>query len=186
PASAGARSAQRAGGGAENPGLRFRPGAPEPLTAQEELRTVKVAQGFKAELVASEPMIESPVAVSWDDQGRMYVCEMRNYMHDVDGTGEDQLIGRVSRLEDTDGDGKMDKATIFVDKLLMPRAVMALGDGALIAEPPNLIWYHDTDGDGVADKKEIVSDHYATKGGQPEHMANSPTWLQDNWIYSAN
>jgi len=136
--------------------------------------------------VASEPMIETPTAISWDDQGRMYVCEMRDYMHDVDGTGEDQPTGRIVRLEDTDGDGKMDKVTVFADNLLMPRAVMALGDGALVAEPPNLYWYHDTKGVGVADKKDLVYDHYATKGGQPEHMANSPTWFQDNWIYSAN
>src|SRR5258708_32877200 len=63
---------------------------------------------------------------------------------------------------------------------------MALGDGVLVNEPPNLVWYHDTDGDGVADKQEIVSTHYAKAGGQPEHMANSPTWLMDNWISSAN
>ena len=113
-------------------------------------------------------------------------CEMRGYMHDVDGTGEDQPIGRISRLESTKGDGIYDKATVFVDNLLLPRAVMALGDGALVNEPPNLVWYHDTNGDGVADQQEIVSTHYAQKGGQPEHMANSPTWMMDNWISSAN
>ncbi len=177
---------KRAGGGPLNPEIKFKLPPPPVLTPEEEMKTFKLPPGFKVELVASEPMIETPIAISWDDQGRLYVCEMRNYMHDVDGTGEDQMVGRVSRLEDTDGDGKMDKATIFADNLLMPRAVMALGDGALIAEPPNLVWYRDTDGDGVADKKEIVSDHYASKGGQPEHMANSPTWFQDNWIYSAN
>jgi hypothetical protein len=110
---------------------------------------------------------------------------MRGYMHDVDGTGEDQPTCRISRLESTKGDGVYDKATVFVDHLLLPRAVMALGDGALVNEPPNLVWYHDTDGDGVADKQEIVSEHFATKGGQPEHMANSPTWMMDNWIASA-
>jgi mono/diheme cytochrome c family protein/glucose/arabinose dehydrogenase len=186
PAIAAAQSAKRAGGGPDTPELHFRPPAPRVLTAQEELKTLKVAPGFKVQLVASEPMIESPVAISWDDQGRMYVCEMRNYMHDVDGGGEDEQTGRISRLEDTDGDGVMDKSTVFVDKLLMPRAVMALGDGVLVAEPPLLVWYHDTDGDGVADKKEIVSEKYATKGGQPEHMANSPTWMMDNWISSSN
>jgi mono/diheme cytochrome c family protein/glucose/arabinose dehydrogenase len=176
---------KRAGGGPVNPEIKFKLPPPPALTPEQEMKTFKLPSGFKVELVASEPMIESPVAISWDDQGRMYVCEMRNYMHDVDGTGEDQPIGRVSRLEDTDGDGKMDKSTVFADNLLMPRAVMALGDGAIINEPPNLVWYRDTDGDGVADKKEVVTDRYATKGGQPEHMANSPTWMQDNWISSA-
>jgi glucose/arabinose dehydrogenase len=186
PAIAAAQSAKRAGGGPENPELHFRPPAPPVLSPQEEMKTFKVAPGFKVELVASEPMIEAPISISWDDQGRMYVCEMRNYMHDVDGAGEDQPLGRISRLEDTNGDGVMDKSTVFVDKLILPRAVMALGDGALVAEPPILAWYHDTDGDGVADKKEIVSDKYATAGGQPEHMANSPTWMMDNWISSSN
>ncbi|MGB8168562.1 MAG: DUF6807 family protein [Chthoniobacteraceae bacterium] len=185
PAIAAAQSAKRAGGGPETPELHFRPPAPRALSPQEELKTIKVAPGFKVELVASEPMIESPVAISWDDQGRMYVCEMRNYMHDVDGAGEEEQTGRISRLEDTNGDGVMDKSTVFVDKLVMPRAVMALGDGAVVSEPPILAWYRDTDGDGVADKKEIISEKYATAGGQPEHMANSPTWMMNNWIESA-
>jgi glucose/arabinose dehydrogenase/mono/diheme cytochrome c family protein len=184
PAIAAAQSAKRAGGGPETPELHFRPPPPPVHTPEEELKTFKIVPGFKIELVASEPMIEAPIAISWDAQGRMYVLEMRDYMHDADGTGEDQPTGRVSRLEDTNGDGVMDKATVFADNLLMPRAVMALGDGAIINEPPNLVWYRDTDGDGVADKKEIISDKYANKGGQPEHMANSPTWMMDNWISS--
>ncbi len=176
---------KRAGGGPPNPVIRFPLPPPRPLSPQEEIKTFKLPKGFHAEVVASEPMIETPIAISWDDQGRMYVVEMRGYMHDVDGTGEDQPTCRISRLESTKGDGIYDKATVFVDKLLLPRAVMALGDGALVNEPPNLLWYHDTDGDGVADKQDIVSEHYATKGGQPEHMANSPTWTMDNWISSA-
>ncbi len=176
---------KRAGGGPEDPVLKFKPPVPRVLTPAEELKTLKLPKGFHAELVAAEPMIETPVAVSWDDQARMYVLEMRGYMHDMDAAGEDQPIGRVSRLEDTDGDGIYDKRTVFADKLLMPRAVMAIGDGALIAEPPNLVFHHDTDGDGVADKREVIHDAYATKGGQPEHMANSPTWMMDNWIWSA-
>ncbi len=176
---------KRAGGGPEQPELKFRPPPPPVLTPQQELATLKLPPGFHAELVACEPMIETPIAMSWDDQARLYVVEMRGYMLDMDGTGEDQPLGRVSRLEDTNGDGIYDKSTVFVDKLVMPRAVMALSDGALIAEPPNLIFYHDTNGDGIADKSEPVSDKYATRGGQPEHMANSPTWMMDNWIWSS-
>ena len=196
PASADAKAApsatpeytgpKRAGGGPTNPEIHFPLPPPRVLTPQEELKTLKLPPGFHAEVVASEPLIETPIAISWDDQGRMYVCEMRGYMHDVDGTGEDQPTCRISRLESTKGDGIYDKATVFADNLLLPRAVMALGDGALVDEPPNLVWYHDTNGDGVADQKEIVSEHFATKGGQPEHMANSPTWMMDNWISSAN
>ncbi len=171
--------------GPENPELKFNLPPPPILTPEQELKTLKLPKGYKAQLVASEPMIETPIAMSWDDQGRLYVVEMRGYMNDINAGGEDKPICRISRLEDTDGDGVMDKATVFVDHLLMPRGVMALGDGCLVSEPPNLTFYHDTDGDGVADKNEIIATNYARAGGQPEHMANTPTWCMDNWIWSA-
>lgn len=171
--------------GPENPEIKFKLPPPPVLTPEQELKTLKLPKGYKAQLVASEPMIETPIEISWDDQGRMYVVEMRGYMNDIDAAGEDKPICRISRLEDTDGDGVMDKATVFVDKLIMPRGVMALGDGCLVSEPPNLTFYHDTDGDGVADKHEVIAENYARLGGQPEHMANTPTWCMDNWIWSA-
>ena len=182
---AGPQSPNGKNRGPENPVLKFNLPPPPVLTPEEELKTIRLPKGYKAELVASEPMIETPVAISWDDQGRLYVCEMRGYMHDINATGEDQPVGRISRLEDTDGDGRMDKSTVFVDKLIMPRAVMAIGDGALVAEPPNLTFYHDTNDDGVADKQEVISTSYARAAGQPEHMANGLLWAQDNWIWSA-
>ena len=172
--------------GPESFELKFKLPAPKPLTPEEELATFKLAPGFHAELVAAEPMVESPVALAWDEKGRLFVCEMRGYMHDVEGAGEDQHIGRIVMLEDTDGDGKMDKRTVFADGLLMPRALMCVNGGLLVSEPPNLWFMKDTDGDGGADAKESVDASYGTAGGQPEHMANSPTWLLDNWIYSAN
>lgn len=171
--------------GPEKPELKFKLPVPPVLTPEEELKTFKLPKGFKAQCIASEPMIQSPVAMSWDDQGRLYVCEMIGYMNDANAKGEDQPIGRVSRLEDTDGDGVMDKSTIFVDKLLMPRSVTAYGDGVIVAEPPNLTWYHDTNGDGIADKCEVIAENFGSKGGQPEHMANSLTYTQDNWLWGA-
>ena len=83
--------------GPENPELRFNLPPPPVLTPEQELKTIKVAKGYRAELVASEPMIETPVAISWDDQGRLYVCEMRGYMNDINAGGEDKPIGRISR-----------------------------------------------------------------------------------------
>jgi mono/diheme cytochrome c family protein/glucose/arabinose dehydrogenase len=171
--------------GPEEVVLKFKLPPPPVLTPEEAMKAMTLPKGFKVELVASEPMIEAPVAMSWDDQGRLYVCEMRGYMNDQNGAGEDQPLGRISRLEDVDGDGKMDKATVFVDKLVMPRSVTALGDGVIVAEPPNLIWHHDTDGDGVSDKSEVIADNFGAKGGQPEHMANSLTMMQDNWLWAA-
>jgi len=166
--------------------LRFKLPPPPTLTPDEELASFKIMPGFHAELVAAEPMIDSPISVCWDAKGRMFVCEMRGYMHDIEGTGEEQPTGRIVMLEDTDGDGKMDKRTVFVDNLVLPRAIMCVNGGLLVGEPPNLWFLKDTNGDGVADVKELVDDSYGTAGGQPEHMANSPTWALDNWIYSAN
>ena len=171
--------------GPEKVELKFKLPPPKPLSPEEELKTFAVEKGFRVELVAAEPMIEAPVAMSFDDQGRLYVVEMRGYMRDLAGTDEKQATGRVSLLEDTDGDGRMDKASPFLDNVVMPRAVLAVNGGALIAVPPNLFFCKDTDGDGKADVKDIVATDYGTLGGQPEHMANTPVWAMDNAIWSA-
>jgi mono/diheme cytochrome c family protein/glucose/arabinose dehydrogenase len=171
--------------GPEEVTIKFKlPPAPV-LTPEEALKTFKIEKGFRIELVACEPMIQSPIAISFDDQGRMFVVEMRGYMNDVNGAGEKDPSGRVSLLEDTKGTGRMDKATAFVDGLVMPRSVLAVNGGALIGESPNLFFCKDTKGTGVADVRTVVATDYGTRGGQPEHMANTPTWAMDNRIWSA-
>jgi mono/diheme cytochrome c family protein/glucose/arabinose dehydrogenase len=163
------------------------------LSPQEALATFRVPEGFRVELVACEPMIETPVAMQFDPQGRLWVLEMRGYMRTADGAGEDQPLGRVSVLEDTDGDGRMDRSVVFVDGLIMARAFLLVRNGLLVAEPPNLWFLRDTNGDGRADEKNLVADDYATqadpklgKRANPEHSSNSLFWALDNWIYSAN
>ena len=155
------------------------------LSAEEELRTFKVAPGFHVELAAAEPLLGDPIAASIGPDGRLWVVEMRGYMLDIDATGEKDPVASIAVLEDTDADGRFDRRTVFLDKLVMPRALSLVGDGVLVAEPPHLWFARDLDGDGVADSKiEIAANYGGT--GNPEHMANGLVWMMDNWIYSAN
>lgn len=108
------------------------------LSPEEALSTLTVVPGFRVELLAAEPLLGDPVAATLGPDGRLWVVEMRGYMRDIDGTGEDEPVGTVAVLEDTDADGQFDQRTVFLDKLVLPRAISLVGDGALIAEPPHL------------------------------------------------
>ncbi len=155
-----------------------------PLSPQDELKTFRLAPGHKISLVASEPMVQDPVLIQFDEKGRLWVVEMRSFMPDIDGTGEDQPIGRVSVLEDTNGDFQMDKSTVFADSLVLPRAISFYQDGVLISENIPLWFYQDTNGDGKADKRTLVDSTYGG-GGLPEHSANGLILGFDNWLYNA-
>jgi glucose/arabinose dehydrogenase/mono/diheme cytochrome c family protein len=155
------------------------------LPVEEALKTIKVAPGFHLEVVASEPLVFDPVAIAFGADGRLWVVEMRAFMPNIDGKGENEPIGSVAVLEDTDGDGRMDKRTVFLDSLVLPRAVLPVADGALVAEPPHLWFARDKNGDGVADEKIQIAADYGSPVN-PEHTANGLMWALDNWIYSAN
>src|SRR5205085_11606010 len=126
-----------------------------PLSPEESMKKIQLPPGFHIELVASEPMIQEPVALCWDGNGRMYVAEMNTFMKDAKGTGEYEPLSRIKLLEDTDWDGKMDKSTIFIDSLVLPRTILAIGDQLLVGiTNAQHIWsYRDTNGDGKADEK---------------------------------
>src|SRR6185436_15999300 len=168
--------------GPEDAPIRFPLPIVDAKSPRDELKTFKIADGFEIRLVAAEPMVEDPIALSFDAEGRIYVVEMRGYMHDIEGKGEDQPLGRIKLLADTDGDGEIDKSSIFLDGLFMPRGVMVWKDGIIVAEPPNLFFVRDSNGDGVGDERTVIAGNYGTRGGQPEHMANCPIFSIDNWI----
>ncbi len=153
---------------------------------EESMKRIHLAPGYRLELVASEPMIEEPVLCVWDGNSRMYVAEMRTYMQDADGTDQDQPKSRVSMLEDTDGDGKMDKVSRFVDNMVLPRMILPLDDRIIINETytNDYYSYRDTDGDGVADEKGLLYGG-GRAGGNLEHQNSGITWGIDNWIYTA-
>lgn len=159
--------------------------SPAYLTPQESMKKMHLPKGYRLELVASEPMIHEPVAMTWDANGRMYVAEMNTYMQDVDGTGQMNPICTVKRLEDTNNDGKMDKAVVFIDNLVLPRMILALDDRILINETnSNHIYsYRDTDGDGVADEKKKVYNNDVISTSNLEHQKSGLIWNIDNKIY---
>jgi len=159
------------------------------LSPEEELATFRVADGYRVELVAAEPLVVDPVVALFDDAGRLWVCEMRGYMPDVDGTGEDAPIGEIAVLTDEDGDGRMDARTTFLDGLVLPRAILPIRGGLLYVEPPNLIFARDVDGDGraggAADER-VVLDTGIGGIDSPEHAANGLMLGVDGWIQLAN
>ncbi len=155
-----------------------------PLTPEGELATFQIAPGYAIELVASEPMVQDPVVIKFDEDGRLWVVEMRGFMPDIDGNGEEMPVGRVSILMDMNHDGKMDSATVFVDSLVLPRALAIVKRGALVAEDEALWFMEDLDGDLKADKKTIIDAEYGNKG-VVEHSPNGLWRGMDNWYYNA-
>lgn len=156
-----------------------------PLSPQESIKKMQLPPGYHVELVASEPMVQEPVAIAWDGNGRMYVVEMNSFMKDAIATGEYEPISRIKLLQDVDGDGKMDNATIFVDSLVLPRTILAVGDQLLVGiTNVQHIWsYRDTNNDGKADEKKIVFRNEVLDVRNMEHQNGAMLWNMDNWIY---
>ncbi|MAB81205.1 MAG: dehydrogenase [Planctomycetes bacterium] len=155
------------------------------LSPAEALSSLRAADGLRVELVASEPLVVDPVACVFDGEGRLWVCEMRGYMPDVDGRGEREPNGVIAILEDTDGDGRMDRRTPFLEGLVLPRAVAPCEDGALVVSPPELFFARDTDGDGRADERQVIAT--GMEGlHSPEHAQNAILYTHRNYYRLAN
>ncbi|MEC5128242.1 discoidin domain-containing protein [Verrucomicrobiales bacterium BCK34] len=155
------------------------------LSFEESVKTFQLPEGYHLELVVGDPVIQEPVVCAFDGNGRMFVAEMRTYMQDADATGEQEPTSCVSMHEDTNGDGKMDKHSIFIDKLLLPRQILPLDDRLLVQETNTLdiFSYRDTDGDGVADEKTLFYKG-GDRGGNMEHQPSGLIWSMDNWLYT--
>jgi mono/diheme cytochrome c family protein/glucose/arabinose dehydrogenase len=155
------------------------------LAPEAALQTFYMPPGYRIELVASEPLIQEPVALDWDVEGRLWVVEMPGFMADLTGSNEHEPIGRVVVLEDTDADGRMDKRTIFADRLVLGRSIKVLDRGVLVAEPPNLWLMKDTTGDLKMDTKALVTGRFGRFDGDPQNNANGFVWALDNRMYTA-
>jgi mono/diheme cytochrome c family protein/glucose/arabinose dehydrogenase len=153
------------------------------LSVEDSMKSFQIAEGFAIAPFAAEPMIEKPVALDYDPAGRLWVCEMIGYMLDIDGKDEDKPHGRIVVLEDTDQDGKADKRTVFMDKVLLPRALAVYPDGLLFADQESLRFVKRDGLKPVGEPIVAVKDYI--QGGNVEHRANGLVRGLDNWLYSA-
>lgn len=153
------------------------------LSPEKSIAAMQVEEGFEVRLVAAEPIVNTPIAFSFDEKGRIWVLEMEGYMPDTSGTGENRPTGKIAILEDRNGDGVMDSRKIFLDSLVLPRAICLVENGILVASPPEL-WFVEINDDRPG-KKTLVDPAY-TYGTNVEHDANGLMRGMDNWIYSAN
>jgi putative membrane-bound dehydrogenase-like protein len=151
-----------------------------PLTPAEAVARMTVPEGFRVELVASEPDIVNPVAMTFDERGRAWITESLEYPRREAGTGRD----RVKVLEDTDGDGGADRFTVFADGLNIPSGIAVGHGGVWVANAPDLLYLQDTDGDGRADRQEVVVTGFGR--ADTHELPNSLTWGPDGWLYGIN
>ena len=128
-----------------------------PLTPKESIELTQVPVGFKMELFAAEPDIQKPIHIDWDEKGRLWVAETIDYPNMV---RENKKEGRdmIKILEDTDGDGKADKVTVFADSLNIPTGFAFINGGIVVAQAPDFLFLKDTNGDDKADiRKKIIT-----------------------------
>lgn len=150
----------------------------DPVEPSDAVETFDVVPGFEMELVAAEPLVTDPIAAAFDEYGRLFVVEMRGYSED-----RDQKLGRVRRLVDSDGDGRFDSATTYVEDLAWPTAVACYDGGIFVGAAPDIIYCKDTDDDGVADTHETVFRGFKRQNVQG--MFNTLKWGIDNRLYGS-
>ncbi|WKN31478.1 ThuA domain-containing protein [Porifericola rhodea] len=132
-----------------------------PLSPEESKKLIQVPPEFELELFAAEPDIINPIAMDWDEKGRLWVIETVDYPNTVrndNGKGDD----RIKICEDTDGDGKADKFTIFADQLNIPTSLVFSQGGIIVSQVPNFLFLKDTDGDDKADVREVIMEGWGT------------------------
>ncbi len=159
------------------------------VDSADALGTFRMGGGFQLELVAAEPLVSDPVDASFDEFGRMYVAEMHGYPFSYEPTklnpkGGGKLdAGIIRLLEDTNGDGQMDRSVVFADKISWPTSVCCYNGGVFVTAPPYLYYFKDTDGNNQADIREEVLAGFGR--GNVQAVANSMKWGLDNKIYFA-
>lgn len=151
----------------------------QPLSVKGSKERTQVPIDMHLELFASEPEISKPISFAWDERGRLWVCETRDYPHGVVPSGEGH--DDIKICEDTDGDGRADKFTIFADKLNLPTSLVFTRGGIIVAQPPRFLFLADTNGDDKADVREVVLEGWGVRDTHAQ--ANNLHYGYDNWLY---
>src|SRR5687768_9784514 len=161
-----------------------------PTSVRDATKTFRVLDGFRMDLLAAEPMVASPVAMTYDENGRAYVCEMRDYPYTDKARHQrnqenptDGAIGTVRLLEDSDGDGVFEKSTMFASGLSWPTGIACWKGGVFVAATPDIWYLKDTDGDGEADLRRKVFAGFRKLNVQS--VMNNLIWGLDNKIHGA-
>jgi putative membrane-bound dehydrogenase-like protein len=155
---------------------------PQPLEPKDAPATFQLRPGIRAELIAAEPLVVDPIAMCFDEDSRLFVVEMRDYSE-----RRDERLGRIRLLEDTNGDGRMDKSTIFADNLPWPTALLWYDGGLFVGSTPDILYLKDTDNDGKSDSSQVIFTGFGTtvKRLNVQQLINSFTWGLDNRIHGA-
>ncbi|QJE95935.1 PVC-type heme-binding CxxCH protein [Luteolibacter luteus] len=175
-----------------------------PLAPLKSVESMQVHPDFKVGLVAAEPLISKPLNIDWDAKGRMWVVESVEYPEGREGGGPESMLSmwqrdtpfpkppavtrpgrdKISWIEDTDGDGVMDKKHVFADDLDLATSFCFYRDGVIASQPPEVLFIRDTDGDGKADKREVL---YRGLGTSDRHaVLNNLRWGLDGWVYATH
>ncbi len=149
----------------------------EPLAPEAALRSFRTEPGVELQLVAAEPEVTDPIALAFDEQGRLFVAEMRDYPFNPPGTP----TGRIRLLEDEDNDGRFEKSTIYADGLHWPSGIACYKGGIFVSAPPDIYHLKDTDGDGVADRRQLIFTGFGT--ATAEDILNNLSWGLDHKVY---
>ncbi|MBM3999995.1 MAG: hypothetical protein FJ297_10735 [Planctomycetes bacterium] len=161
------------------PHNQSRPPGPA-LSPRRAIEKMVVPEGFHVELVASEPNLVNPVAMAFDERGRVWVAESLEYPRMDAGEGRD----RIKILDDTDGDGTADKFTIFAEGFNIPSGIAVGYGGVWVANSPDILFLQDTDGDDRADRREVVVTGFGR--ADTHELPNSLTWGPDGFLYGLN
>lgn len=150
-----------------------------PLSVKGSIERTQVPIDLRLELFASEPDITKPIAFAWDERGRLWVAETRDYPHGVNENGQGN--DSIKICEDTNGDGRADKFTVFADKLNLPTSLVFARGGVIVAQSPRFIFLKDTNGDDKADIREVIMESWGVRDTHAQ--ASNLHYGYDNWLH---